>query len=286
MDWRILNAKKTARRHRWWILAMGGCWIDCTTRNSHRSTRLFVIYQQLAGWRKRNHVRLFADDCILYSKVAGPEDASSLQKDLDTLTSWQNKWQMAFNAQKCYILHFTHSHTPYDHTYTLTNTVLQEVPSYTYLGVDISKDLTWNSHVDRISSKANRTLGFLRRNLYLCPPHIKDMAYKTLVRPILDYCSSVWDPHTQTLINQLEAIQNRAARFVSGDYRRKSSVTAMKKELNWEELTLRRKVNRLTTFHQAVAGHLAIPVQTLLRPVERNLRHSSPAANIYQQKLL
>ena len=107
------------------------------------------------------------------------------------------------------------------------------------------------------------------------------MAYKTLVRPILDYCSSVWGPHTQTLINQLEAIQNRAARFVTGDYRRKSSVTAMKKELNWEELTLRRKVNRLTTFQQAVAGHLAIPVQTLLRPVERNLRHSSPAANSF-----
>ena len=103
----------------------------------------------------------------------------------------------------------------------------------------------------------------------------------TLVRPILDYCSSVWDPHTQTLINQLDAIQNRAARFVTGANHRKSSVSAMKQELNWEELTLRRKVNRLTTFHQAVAGHLAIPVQTLLRPVERNLRHTSPAANSF-----
>ena len=52
MDWRILNAKKTACCHRWWILAMGGCWIECTTRNSHWSTRLFVIYQRLAGWHK------------------------------------------------------------------------------------------------------------------------------------------------------------------------------------------------------------------------------------------
>ena len=67
------------------------------------------------------------------------------------------------------------------------------------------------------------------------------MTYKTLVRPILDYCSSVWDPHTQSLIKKLEAIQNRAARFVTGDYCKKSSVTAMKEELNWEELTLRKK---------------------------------------------
>ena len=73
-------------------------------------------------------------------------------------------------------------------------------------------------------------------------------AYKTLVRPILEYCSSVWDPHTSTLIKQLESIQNRAARFVKG------SVKAIKQELNWESLQHRRKVDKLTNFQQAVAG--------------------------------
>ena len=41
---------------------------------------------------------------------------------------------------------------------------------------------------------ANRTLGFLRRNLYSCPPDVKEAAYKGLVQPVLEYGSSVWDP--------------------------------------------------------------------------------------------
>ena len=86
------------------------------------------------------------------------------------------------------------------------------------------------------------------------------------------YCSSVWDPYTQTLIKQIEAVQNRAARFVTGNHSRRSSVTAMKLKLNWEPLELRRKVGRLTNFHEAIAGRLAIPVRSALRPAGRNLR--------------
>ena len=216
--------------------------------------------------------RLFADDCILYSKVSGPEDANRLQNDLDKLSAWQDKWQLGFNAQNCHVMPITHTRTPFLQQYKLNGVILEEKKSHTYLGVDLCKDLTWNTHVDRICSKANRTIGFLQRNLHVCPTHIKDMSYKTLVRPILDYCSSVWDPYTQTLIKQIEAVQNRAARFVTGNHSRRSSVTAMKLKLNWEPLELRRKVGRLTNFHEAIAGRLAIPVRSALRPAGRNLR--------------
>ena len=48
-------------------------------------------------------------------------------------------------------------------------------------------------NVSNVCTKANRTLGFLRRNLYSCPKEVKEAAYKGLVRPVLDYGSSVWD---------------------------------------------------------------------------------------------
>ena len=101
-------------------------------------------------------------------------------------------------------------------------------------------------------------------------------SHDALVRPVLEYSSSVWDPHTQTLINQLEAVQNRAARFVTGNYSRKSSVTKMKKDLNWPDLATRRKVARLNIFNQAIGGHLAIPTRNILRPVKRSTRLTSP----------
>ena len=121
----------------------------------------------------------------------------------------------------------------------------------------------------------------MRRNLYDCPCSIKVQVYKTLVRPILNYSASVRDPHTQSNIKQIEAVQNRAARFVFGDYRPRSSVTQMKKELEWEDLKIRRTFSTLSIFHQAISSHLAITATTSLRPVEQNLRHTSQTANSF-----
>ena len=87
-----------------------------------------------------------------------------------------------------------------------------------YLGVTITSDLRWNTHVSNVCTKANRTLGFLRRNLYSCPQEVKEAAYKRLVRPVLDYGSSVWDPPGVVLQEELESMQKRAARFVTGNY--------------------------------------------------------------------
>ena len=82
--------------------------------------------------------------------------------------------------------------------YTLEGTVLEYVESIKYLGVTVTNDLKWNTHISNVCTKENRTLGFLRRNLYSCPPDVKEAAYKGLVRPVLEYGSSVWDlrPHT------------------------------------------------------------------------------------------
>ena len=66
--------------------------------------------------------------------------------------------------------------------YTLEGTVLENVENITYLGVIIINDLKWNTHSSNVCTKANRTLGFLKRNLCSCPPDVKEAAYKGLVR--------------------------------------------------------------------------------------------------------
>ena len=59
------------------------------------------------------------------------------------------------------------------------------------------------------NKKKNRTLGFLGRNLYSCPQEVKEAAYKGLVRPVLDYCSSLWNPPGVVLQEELESVQKR-----------------------------------------------------------------------------
>ena len=103
---------------------------------------------------------------------------------------------MRFQPVKCNMMQLTRKRIKKIHaSYTLEGTDLENVESIKYLGVTITSDLRWNTHVSNVCTKANRALGFLRRNLYSCPQEVKEAAYKGLMRPVLDYGSSVWDPH-------------------------------------------------------------------------------------------
>ena len=118
-------------------------------------------------------------------------------------------------------------------SYTLEGTDLENVESIKYLGVTIASDLRWNTHVSNVCTKASRTLGFLRRNLYSCPQEVKEAAYKGLLRPVLDYGSSVWDPPGVVLQEELESVQKRVARFVTGNYNYETgSMTGILGQLN------------------------------------------------------
>ena len=114
-------------------------------------------------------------------------------------------------------------------------------------------------------SKANRTLGFLRRNLFSCPKDVKEAAYKSMVRPILEYGSTVWDPHYNGLNDELENVQKRAARFVTRNYSYETgSMTGILEELKWETLQKRRKDNRLILLYKGLKGKARIPTDDLI----------------------
>ena len=71
--------------------------------------------------------------------------------------------------------------------YSLHNHTLENVQSAKYLGITITDNMDWGQHVSEISYKATKTLGFLCRNLAFAPRSTKEVAYKTLVRPKLEY---------------------------------------------------------------------------------------------------
>ena len=152
-----------------------------------------------------SEIRPFADDCVCCREIKNEEDTLKLQRDIDRLGSWARKWGMRFQSVKCNMMQLTNKRSStVQANYTLEGTVVENVESINYLGVTITNDLKWNTHISNVCTKANRTLGFLRRNLYSCPPDVKEATYKGLVRPVLEYGSSVWDPHTHGLQEELE----------------------------------------------------------------------------------
>ena len=111
--------------------------------------------------------------------------------------------------------------------YQLKGVTLRQVKNSPYLGVSISENLEWGDHISKIASKANSTLGFLRRNWQGCPSKLKKIAYISMVRSLLEYSCPVWDPYRQGDVDKLNKIRRAAARFVTNNYQRKSSVTAL-----------------------------------------------------------
>ena len=96
--------------------------------------------------------------------------------------------------------------------YVLHGQVLEAVDHAKYLWLEISHDLKWNHYVQNVTTKANRTLGYIRRNIRTKHKGIRQTAYQTLVRPQLEYASPVWSPHTDNNVSKIEAVQHRAAR--------------------------------------------------------------------------
>ena len=121
-----------------------------------------------------SEIRLFADDCVCYCEVKDIEDTLKLQSGIDQLD--------------CNMMQLTRKLTnKIQASNTLEGTVLESVENIKYLGVTITNDLNWNTHISNFCIKANRTLEFLRRTLFSCPQVVKEAAYKGMVHPVLQY---------------------------------------------------------------------------------------------------
>ena len=150
--------------------------------------------------------------------------------------NWERTWLMSFNPKKCSVMSFRPCRNSHNIEYTIHETVLTRSKTYKYLGLHLSDDFKWTTHISRITKKAYQQLCFVRRNTRNLPKSFRETAYKSLIRPHVEYCSSVWDPHTLSDTQKIERIQWQAARYVTGDYRRSSSVSEMLHNLKWTNL--------------------------------------------------
>ena len=181
---------------------------------------LFIIYingitkVNLSAWSK---LTLFTDDMSLsYARiVTSSSDITPLQNDIDSIYSWSSSHHLSFNKDKCKYMIFSKkksspllTHPP---VLLLGNTSLERVHQYKYLGVTITDDLKWESHINIVCGKARRIIGMLYRNLYFhSSPEFLLHMYKSLVRPHLEYCSIIWDPHVVFLRNRLMEVEKFA----------------------------------------------------------------------------
>lgn len=210
---------------------------------------LFLLYINDIAIGLKSSFRMFADDCVLYRTIDNERDSEYLQHDLNVISSWCTNSEMSLNVKKCVHVTFTRKHSYKLNTYSINNAALGTAREHKYLGVYFTSDLRWTRHVYHIKVKAARVLGFLRRNFSELPSNLKEQLYFTHVRSLLEYACVCWDPYTKELTDTLEKIQNRAVRFVLGNWDRQLSMRESKSKLKWEDLKDRRRNLRLKFFH-------------------------------------
>ena len=133
------------------------------------------------------------------------------------------------------------------------------VEHHPYLGGELDSSLSWDLHLANTRSKSTRLLNMIRRNFTIgTNMNIRQALYFSLVRPHLEYASTVWDPYHKTKIDKLEKVQNQAARFVTKRYDRMDIPSEMKRQLEWNSLQERRFVQRQSVIDQLT--HYSLPI--------------------------
>ncbi|CAB3989347.1 vascular endothelial growth factor receptor 2-like, partial [Paramuricea clavata] len=138
---------------------------------------------------------------------------SQVVADLCKLEEWQDRWQMEFNSTKCKVMCITTKKNIIKKQYMFCGQILEEVENHPYLGVMFDNKMKWSSHISNTTRKANVILHVIKRNLWNCPRDVKEVAYKSLVRPTLEYASTAWDPYYKKDVAAVERVQRSAARF-------------------------------------------------------------------------
>ena len=173
---------------------------------------LFIIYINDIDIGITSRISKFADDTKIGRVIETDIDIAALQKDLDNLNEWSDKWQMKFNVDKCRVLNIGKPQIVAN--YSIGNIQIGKSDCEKDLGVLVSNDLKSRKQCINVRNKANRVLGFISRSVSNRTSEVILKLYLALVRPHLDYAVQFWCPHYRMDINLLESVQRRMTKMI------------------------------------------------------------------------
>ena len=230
---------------------------------------LFLIYINDIVSNISSNIRLFADDTSLYLIINHRDQiiasTESLNADISAISKWASDWLVTFNPNKSESLLIsrkqnTHLFPPL----AMDHQPITEVTSHKHLGLYLSNDCSWHTHIEYIKSKAWPKINIMRKLKYQLDRKSLETIYISFVRPLLEYGDVIWDNCTQYEKDELDKIQNEAARICSGTTKL-ISLYNLSNEIGWESLENRRKKHKLKMFYKMV-NNISPPYLSSLVP--------------------
>ena len=146
---------------------------------------------------------MFADDTKIDKEVKSAADVVSLQQDLNRLDAWSKDSGLTSNETKCKAQRISRKLKPIESSYSIKGKVL------------VANDLTWSKQVFEQSRRANKLLGYIRRNTgFMRITEVRRSVYHTLVGPLFGYATQIWAPQSIELITRIERTQKRVTTYI------------------------------------------------------------------------
>jgi len=261
------------RRQRVVINSQASGWAPVTSgvpQGSVLGPLLFIIYINDIDEGIVSRISKFADDTKLGSDVSTPEKVEQLQIDLQKLGEWSEKWQMPFNAAKCKVMHIGYRNP--QSQYFLQGKALESTDSEKDLGVVITSDLKFSKQCIAVEKKAQKLLGYIKRQFGYRNKEIVLSLYNSLVRPHLEYAVQFWNPSYRKDITRLERVQARATKLIP-ELRHMSYADRLK-ELNLFSLETRRLRGQLIEVFKILRGFDNVDYRCLFQLSEGRTRNN------------
>ncbi len=202
---------------------------------------------------------LFADDTSLFCTI-DPKNSNvaidKVNRDLTKLSEWADQWRVTFNAAKTVYMIISNRKNPVYPNLYLHGQILTRVSTHKHLGMTFSDDMKWGAHIDSILQKAFNRLNGIRRLKTVISRTVKETLYKSLVLPLVEYGSVLFDNCSAALKLRLERLHRNAAVIVTGAFKI-TSFARLLNELGWDSLEDRRKLARLSLYKKMVLSSRA-----------------------------
>ena len=212
---------------------------------------MFNIYVDDIDEDVEGFVRKFADDTKDANVVECQSDAEKFQKDIDAMVAWAERWEMAFSVEKCKVIHLGRNNKRFE--YRMGNETLKVADEEKDLGVLFGSSLKPSAQCEKAAKEANGMLGAITRAFHYRTKHVMVPLYKAFVRPKLEYASSVWCPWLQKDIDELEKVQKRMVKMLSGVKAR--GYEERLEEIGMMSLTERRTRGDMIETFKTLRGH-------------------------------
>ena len=211
---------------------------------------LFLVYINDIVNDIESNINLLADETSLSMVVGDPDTTGAiLQTDINRITDW-----VKFNPSKSESLIISRKRNKPVHPELFMSGVgIPSVQVHKHLGIFISNDGSWDYHVNQSLTKAWKRIGIMRRLKLRLDRTSLQTIYFSFIGPILEYADVIWMNLSQYQKDQIEKVQNEAARIVTG-CSKLLSLTDLNKESGWETLSQRRYKHKLILFFKMVNG--------------------------------